>query len=274
MGNDGRSVWVSSYPYAEYVRHAWAGAWVNTLFRNESDERASYLIRDAVAATLTKWPAPPLGMVTFVDSRKVPPSRARRHRCKIACGQTIVFGLCYSIAGFSHVGFTKAGLWAWQMLPEWMPAPMLPNDQLEVSKMAKVKTKAIQIGIAMHAALNERIARLAMADGKTRVTLRDLIEDAVRRAYPDLVEQAGDDGVLQLDANESAAEFNRLLGAAFSGIDLSTIMGAVAGSYGQRVLLSDIAAAVRSGQATGSTLDELVRSFEQSTHGFNRTERA
>ena len=24
----GRAFWITSYPYAEYVRHAWAGAWV------------------------------------------------------------------------------------------------------------------------------------------------------------------------------------------------------------------------------------------------------
>jgi hypothetical protein len=30
------------------------------------------------------------------------------------------------MAGFRHVGFTKGGLWAWQMLPDEMP----PAEQL------------------------------------------------------------------------------------------------------------------------------------------------
>lgn len=29
------ALWVSSWPFAEYVRHAWPGAWVNSLFRRE-----------------------------------------------------------------------------------------------------------------------------------------------------------------------------------------------------------------------------------------------
>ena len=67
------ALWVTSYPFAEYVRHAWAGAFVNSLFRNESDDIASDMIREAVAATLAKWPSPPLGMITFVDPKKVQP---------------------------------------------------------------------------------------------------------------------------------------------------------------------------------------------------------
>lgn len=34
-----------------------------------------------------------------------------------------IYGYCYLAAGFKHVGFTKAGLWAWQMLPSSMPDP-------------------------------------------------------------------------------------------------------------------------------------------------------
>src|SRR3546814_9126532 len=29
------SLWVTSWPFAQYVKHAWAGAWVNSLFRSE-----------------------------------------------------------------------------------------------------------------------------------------------------------------------------------------------------------------------------------------------
>src|SRR5690242_13345538 len=90
---------VASWPKAEIVKHAWPGAWMNTLFRNESAVLSSILIREAVAATLHKWPyPPPIGMVTFVDAEQ---TRKKRDP-----------GRCYRRAGFQHVGFTKAGLWA------------------------------------------------------------------------------------------------------------------------------------------------------------------
>ena len=105
------ALWVTSYPKAEYVKHAWAGAWVNSLFRNESDSCASLLIRAAVQATRREWTAPPLGMVSFVDPAHVAPTRRRG---------ISIYGYCYLKAGFSHVGFTKAGLWVWQLLPDDM----------------------------------------------------------------------------------------------------------------------------------------------------------
>ena len=105
-----RAVWVTSWPFADYVRHAWAGAWVNSLFRNEGAGLSSDLIRDAIAVTLTVWPEPPaLGMVTFVDAAEVRPKRDP--------------GRCYRRAGFRHVGFTKGGLRAFQLLPSEFPAP-------------------------------------------------------------------------------------------------------------------------------------------------------
>jgi hypothetical protein len=109
---DAGALWVTSYPFAQYVRHAWAGAWVNSLFRNESDYRASDLIRQALIETKLEWTPPPLGMVSFVDPKHVPPVRRR--------GETI-YGYCYLMAGFKHVGFTKGGLWAWQILRHEMP---------------------------------------------------------------------------------------------------------------------------------------------------------
>lgn len=116
--SDRSALWVTSWPFAQYVKHAWAGAWVNTLFRNEDQgrsERSSELIRSAIAATLFEWPNPPfLGMVTFVDPKHVKPTIRR--------GKSI-YGYCYLKAGFQHVGFTKGGLWAWQLLPEEMPLP-------------------------------------------------------------------------------------------------------------------------------------------------------
>lgn len=105
-----RAVWVTSWPFAQYVKHAWAGAWMNSLFRNEGAGLSSELILEAVAATLDVWPQPPdLGMVTFVDAKKT-----RRKRDP---------GRCYRRAGFEHVGFTRSGLWAFQLLPAAMPYP-------------------------------------------------------------------------------------------------------------------------------------------------------
>lgn len=119
---EGGAAWITSWPIAEYVQHAWAGAWVNSLFRNERRDLylSSDLILQAVAVTLSEWPdVPPLGMVTFVDA-----SKTRRKRDP---------GRCYRKAGFRHVGFTQGGLWAFQLLPTDMPDPMQPlGKQMEL----------------------------------------------------------------------------------------------------------------------------------------------
>ena len=134
------AVWVTSWP--AYVRHAWPGAWVNSLFRRErdggatleDDQRASEMIRAAVAATLSVWPeAPALGMVTFVNSSEVRGVRRRAHTCSVDCGLTTVFGYSYERAGFRHVGFTAGGLWAWQLRRDDMPSPIEPlREQREL----------------------------------------------------------------------------------------------------------------------------------------------
>lgn len=108
----GKAVWVTSWPYAEYVKHAWGGAWVNSIFRNEGEGLSSELIVEALMCTQAFWEPPALGMITFVDAAKT------RHKRDP--------GRCYRKAGFKHVGFTKAGLWAWQLLPADMPAPDYP----------------------------------------------------------------------------------------------------------------------------------------------------
>ena len=101
--------WITSWPFAEYVRHAWAGAWVCSAFRNESKHLSSELIREAVAVTLAYYgAAPEKGMVTFVDTRKTKP---KLHP-----------GYCYLKAGFQYAGQTKGGLVALQLLPRDMPA--------------------------------------------------------------------------------------------------------------------------------------------------------
>ncbi len=110
---DGRAVWTTSWPKPEFVKHAWPGAWVNSIFRNEGAGLSSELIEEAVSATLWFWPEPPpLGIVSFVDAKKV------RHKRDP--------GRCYRRAGFKHVGFTKGGLWAFQLLPNEMPESECP----------------------------------------------------------------------------------------------------------------------------------------------------
>lgn len=105
--------WVTSWPFACYVKHAWAGAWVCSAFRNESPRLSSGLIREAVAATRFLWPdIPELGMVTFVD-----PSKVRRKRDP---------GRCFLRAGFARAGETKGGLVALLLAPEAMPAAEAP----------------------------------------------------------------------------------------------------------------------------------------------------
>lgn len=101
--------WVTSWPFAEYVKHAWPGAWVCSAFRNESPHLSSELITEAVAATLAVWPEPPdLGIVTFVDE-----SKTRRKRDP---------GRCYRRAGFVPCGYTKGGLFALRLDVADMPA--------------------------------------------------------------------------------------------------------------------------------------------------------
>lgn len=103
------ALWVTSWPFAEYVKHAWAGAWINSAFRRETGPVASEMIRDAIAATRAIWGDPPaLGMVTFIDRGKVKHKRD--------------FGRCYRRAGFRVCGETNGGLLALQLLPVDMPA--------------------------------------------------------------------------------------------------------------------------------------------------------
>ena len=107
--------WITSWPYAQYVKHAWAGAWVCSAFRNESIYLSSDLIREAVAATLHLYGSPPdLGMITFVNADKV---RKKRDP-----------GRCYKKAGFKVVGVTKGGLIALQLLPVDMPLAAPPME--------------------------------------------------------------------------------------------------------------------------------------------------
>lgn len=117
---DDSGLWVTSWPFAEFVRHAWPGAMVNSLFRREPEceHVASELIMAACAATRAHWPdLPDLGIVSFVDA-----AQTRRKRDP---------GRCYRRAGWTHVGFTKGGLWAFQLLPaDWPEARPAVGEQL------------------------------------------------------------------------------------------------------------------------------------------------
>jgi hypothetical protein len=126
------ALWVTSWPLAAYVKHAWAGAWVCSLFRNETEGRllSSDLIREAVAATRWYWPdVPPLGMVTFVDAGKT-----RRKRDP---------GRCYVRAGWTRLRerTKEDGLIVLQLLPGEMPEPCAPLD-VQLGLLLEVPTDA------------------------------------------------------------------------------------------------------------------------------------
>ncbi len=113
----GEAVWVTSWPFGEYVRHRWPGAWVCSAFRNEGAGVASEMITEAVAATCAFYGAPPpLGMITFVDRRMVRPTKVRGWQ---------VWGWTYRKAGFEDDGETEGGLLALRIPPERMPAPCM-----------------------------------------------------------------------------------------------------------------------------------------------------
>lgn len=109
--------WVTSYPFAEHVKHRWAGAWVCSAFRNEGPALSSELVAAAIRATAWRWPILPeieswivvkrlpdrtlldralISMVTFVDKDEV-----RRKRDP---------GWCFRRAGFEEAGDTRGGL--------------------------------------------------------------------------------------------------------------------------------------------------------------------
>lgn len=130
-----RGFWITSWPFAEYVSHAWAGAWVCSAFRLEGGAPgdASDLIREALAVTCWKWPSPPtteawqirraphassierirVAMVTMVDPEK---TTAKRDP-----------GRCFRRAGFVEVGRTKdRGLVVLGLPVEALPASRAP----------------------------------------------------------------------------------------------------------------------------------------------------
>ena len=116
----GKAVWGTSYPFAEYVLHQWAGAWMCTIFRNEGAGTASELITQAVAATRAYFGDPPdIGMITLINRKKVKPTMVH--------GEA-VWGWTWLKCGFQIAGETKGGLMALQLLPEHMPPPQFANN--------------------------------------------------------------------------------------------------------------------------------------------------
>jgi hypothetical protein len=109
-----RAFWVTSWPFAEYVKHAWPGAWVCSAFRNEGAGLSSDLITQAVAATRSKWTPPELEfpIITFIDESKTRPKRDP--------------GYCYLMAGWEVIGRTKGDLLALGQRLESMPEAAAP----------------------------------------------------------------------------------------------------------------------------------------------------
>ena len=117
------ALWVTSFAFAQWVKHEWAGAMTNSTFRRESGPLASVLIRSALAATVWKaqtdpvWhgvptPAHGFALVTFVDPEEVRSTNP---------------GYCYLMAGFERIGTTKAGLPAFGIRPEHLPEAEAPH---------------------------------------------------------------------------------------------------------------------------------------------------
>lgn len=116
---EGTALWVTSWPFAEYVKHRWPGAWICSCFRRESGPRASDMIREAIACTRWKWPTiPELGMVTFLDRRHVKPIKRRGKE---------IWGYTWLLAGFEPDGETEGGLLAFRLKPENMPDAEAPS---------------------------------------------------------------------------------------------------------------------------------------------------
>lgn len=134
---DGKAVWGTAWPFAQYVNRDWADAWLCCIFRNEGDTLSSELIREAVAITRHVYGDPPAsGFVTFIDRGKV---RKKRDwgRCYLRAGFLRPpcpdcagwgrgdDGPCPRCDGDGH-GYTRGGLLTLQLPADAMPAPLAP----------------------------------------------------------------------------------------------------------------------------------------------------
>lgn len=112
--------WVTSWPFAEYVKHRWPGAWVCSAFRREPpcEALASDMIKEALSVTCWAFGEPPeRGMVTFLDRRKVKP-------IKVHGVET--WGRTWQLAGFEPDGETQGGLLAFRITPDRFPLALPP----------------------------------------------------------------------------------------------------------------------------------------------------
>lgn len=111
-GDKGDALWVTSWPFPEYVKHAWAGAWVCTLFRNEGAGLSSDLVHQAVAATHWDFgPPPELGFITFIQPEKIASENP---------------GYCFKKAGWRSDGMTIGGLICLRLDRERIAPPIAP----------------------------------------------------------------------------------------------------------------------------------------------------
>jgi hypothetical protein len=117
LTEEANALWVTSWPFSQFVKHAWPNAWICSCFRNESLFRASELIIQALAATRFHFGEPPEnGVITFINTEKV--KRTRK------------YGYTYLKAGFIEVGKTKGGLLALQMESRKFPPAQEPCRML------------------------------------------------------------------------------------------------------------------------------------------------
>ena len=86
------ALWVTSWPFAEYVRHAWPGAWVCSIFRNESPRLSSDIVLEAEAAAFEKWG--PNRLYTYVAPDKI---------------RSVNPGYCFKVAGWKYVRLSASG---------------------------------------------------------------------------------------------------------------------------------------------------------------------
>ena len=118
-GEPAHALWVTSWPFARYTKHKWAGAWVCSCFRRTGGgDTASSMIIGAVAATRAIFgDPPPLGMVTFIDRDHVRPTMVRGAK---------VWGWTYLRAGWEVAGETQGGLLCLRLAPDRMPVAAAP----------------------------------------------------------------------------------------------------------------------------------------------------
>lgn len=151
--HDQKAFWISSFPIAKYVKHAWAGAWMCTAFRNEGAGLSSELITEAVAATLwlaaqtPSWcegepgipTVPHHGFVSFVDPVK---TRAKSDP-----------GYCYLKAGWTRLEerTQEDNLVVYQLLPRDFPPAAPPRRRRKTMNTSLAISPSVQAELTTEA---------------------------------------------------------------------------------------------------------------------------